>query len=106
MTETSNNKRLASAMEEAQQDEQDGDSTMGVDLSLLDAWTTAAKKKQQVKIHMPHKDPKDDPYSCEAFGARLQTFLPLTYYCKPTSLSPLVCARFGYVQGREATVVV
>ena len=35
--------------------------------------------------------------SRKAFQSRLQTFKPLTYFCKPTALSPLVCARFGYV---------
>jgi C3HC zinc finger-like len=35
--------------------------------------------------------------SREAVQSRLKTFRPLTYFCKPASLSPLVCARFGYV---------
>ena len=33
--------------------------------------------------------------SRQAFEERLKTFHSLTYFCKPTSLSPIVCARFG-----------
>jgi hypothetical protein len=33
----------------------------------------------------------------EAYEKRLLTFSPATYFAKPPSLSPLVCARLGYV---------
>lgn len=32
-----------------------------------------------------------------AYHERLVTFQPATYFAKPASISPLVCARFGYV---------
>ena len=81
----------------------DGDdetaATTNVDLSLVDTWIDDDDQD----------DKKDDPFrivrktqlekltSRDAFDARLHTFRPLTYFCKPTSLSPIVCARFGYV---------
>lgn len=33
----------------------------------------------------------------QAYGERLASFAAPTYLAKPASLSPLVCARFGYV---------
>lgn len=38
-----------------------------------------------------------DDASRKAFQQRLQSFRPATYFAKPASISPLVCARFGYV---------
>ena len=42
----------------------------------------------------------DSPNSVQsrsAFHKRLCTFSPATYFAKPAIISPLVCARFGYV---------
>lgn len=35
--------------------------------------------------------------SRRAYHERLLTFRPATYFAKPASISPLICARFGYV---------
>jgi hypothetical protein len=34
---------------------------------------------------------------CEEYTQRLRSFSSATYFAKPISLSPIVCARFGYV---------
>lgn len=39
--------------------------------------------------------------SRESFEERLKTFHSVTYFCKPTVLSPMVCARFGYVYSQK-----
>jgi hypothetical protein len=77
-----------------EEDEEDTTSTM-VDLSVLDNWNKT-KDGDSFVIVQP-KTKWEQLTSREAFVSRLQTFLPLTYFCKPTSLSPLVFARFGYV---------
>lgn len=40
-----------------------------------------------------------------AFQDRLETFSPLTYFCKPNSLSPVVCARFGWKNAAQDMLV-
>lgn len=39
---------------------------------------------------------RDDCELLQSFRARVRTYLPLTWFNKPTMLSPLECARFGW----------
>lgn len=82
--------------QEEKQNEEENDNAGAIDLSALDTWID----KDVTKYDNPLKTKKvlqQEINSREAFRSRLRTFLPWTYYCKPPSLSPIVCARFGYV---------
>ncbi|CAB9510668.1 Nuclear-interacting partner of ALK [Seminavis robusta] len=75
-----------------------------VDLSLLDTWIDDNSKEQDAteklsfesRLRQLQRNELEKLTSREAFRSRLETFRPLTYFCKPTPLSPLVCARFGW----------
>jgi C3HC zinc finger-like len=74
-----------------------------VDLSMLDTWMdqdeedAVAKPSFEQMLRRCQRTHIQKLTSREAVQSRLKTFRPLTYFCKPTALSPLVCARFGYV---------
>lgn len=71
-----------------------------VDASLFDKWVDKPQEEsatvyRDILVRHKPKTELEQLMSREAFASRLQTFGPLTYFCKPTSLSPIVCARFG-----------
>jgi len=82
------------------------DYTSVVDLSLLDTSTGDINQTNQSNnpVAIVRMTQMEKLTSRQAFDERLKTFSPLTYYCKPTALSPIVCARFGYVHYVDCTV--
>ena len=80
--------------------------TAAIDLSLLDTWIDKQddddNNNSDQDLHLAltvhrKRTRLEELTSRQAYESRLQTFRPLTYFCKPTSISPIVCARFGYV---------
>ena len=82
--------------QQQQQPEEEEKEEATIDWSLLEPWIDNDIVKHDNPLK-PQKVFHQQLLSRDAFQSRLQTFLPLTYYCKPNSLSPLVCSRFGYV---------
>jgi C3HC zinc finger-like len=89
---------------DAMEDDNGSTTTNEVDLSVLDTWIAQDEEDAEVKpsfeqmLRRCQRTHIQKLTSREAVQARLKTFRPLTYFCKPASLSPLVCARFGCVQ--------
>ena len=82
--------------------------TARVDLSLLETWINDqdddGNPSFESRLRRLQRTKLQKLTSREAVQKRLATFRPLTYFCKPAALSPLVCARFGYVLSSECNV--
>jgi hypothetical protein len=67
-----------------------------------------AIEDQVLTLFEPAKSTKLEALSLGSrseYEDRLQSFRAHTYYAKPNCLSPLVCARLGYVFSRFDTVL-
>ena len=73
-------------------------------LSVLSTWVSKDDDdddKDSDPFRIVRKTKLQKLSSRECFEERLKTFHSVTYFCKPTVLSPMVCARFGYVYSQK-----